>query len=320
MKHIVLSIIIMALVGCNKKASSSIVEVQTALPKYEASQELFIPVEDTVKIAGTLEYSTDEKLVIIIAGSGPTDRDCNSAMGSKTDAFKKLAAFLTEKSISSFRYDKRGIGKSTKVDETGMTLNTFAEDASSIASHFKKDFQKIILLGHSEGALLGSMIAERNHVDAFISVSGTSISFDKILLDQMAKYPKIMPELEKHINEIKAGQELSEVHPIIKSMFRASIIPFLSSAFKIDPYEEMSKVTKPSLIVGGKCDLQVPPNHAESLKASNKNSELLVIENMGHVLANLEEDCGNAQVAYNAPEMELNPSFAEGVYNFIRKL
>lgn len=300
--------------ACSKKNFTQEVDVQ----RLTTSQELGIETQDSIFISGSLEYANNDQLVIFIAGSGPTDRDCNNTGGLKTDAFKMLASFLKEEGISSFRFDKRGIGKSTKVDESTMDFQAFVNDVAAIVQYFKSDFKRIVLLGHSEGALIGSMVGADEIVDAFISVSGTSKRFDEIVMDQLAQYPKLLPMAEKHINEIKNNEELSEVHPLLLSLFRPSLMPYLKSVFAIDPEEEMSSVVKPVLIISGVCDIQVPVEHGKALHKVNDQSKLVIIENMGHAMKELQSDCANATEAYTNPAIALNETFKSAVLEFLK--
>jgi len=301
--------------GCSKTQYPKKLIVQ----KYTRTQDLKIETMDSIFINGTLEYANNNQLVIFIAGSGPTDRDCNNAGGLKTDAFKMLASHLYDQGVSTFRYDKRGIGASTKVSEATMTIDEFIYDVQKIIEHFENDFNKIILLGHSEGSLIGSVASQNEKVHSLISVSGPGKRFDEVLLDQLAKYPKLVPLAEKHINEINNGKELSEVNPMLKALFRPSVTPFLKSVFSLSPSDEIGKLNKPILVISGSCDLQVPEEEARILHAANKNSELIVIPNMGHAMKELELDCSNASAAYADAAMPLNGTFKSAVYNFISK-
>ena len=81
-------------------------------------------------------------------------------------------------------------------------MRMFADDASTIVDFFSQDFEEIYLIGHSEGALIGSMVSQQNfNVHAFIALCGTSVSVDSLLRDQLAKYPKLLVLAEKHIEE-----------------------------------------------------------------------------------------------------------------------
>ena len=120
-----------------------------------------------VQLSGTLTLPAhahgNMPLVIIIAGSGPTDRDCNG-QGFKSDAYKKMAAQFALNGIATFRYDKRGVGKSivANMKEEDLLFSQSISDAQSVIANFEKDtrFSKIIIAGHSEGSLVGMMCAQ----------------------------------------------------------------------------------------------------------------------------------------------------------------
>ena len=112
---------------------------------------------DGVKIHGTYLESNSDKLTIIVAGSGPTDRDGNNPLY-KNNSLKMLAEALYEQDISSFRYDKRGIGASVKgvMSEDLLMFDDYINDLGSIINFFKKTpkYNQIIVIGHSEGSLI----------------------------------------------------------------------------------------------------------------------------------------------------------------------
>src|SRR6185437_4055242 len=124
-------------------------------------------------------------VVVIIAGSGPTDRNGNSLMGIRPNSYAQLAWRLAERGIASLRYDKRGLpGTKGTFDMTTMTLDDFAADARAAAESLAHDvrFSRVILLGHSEGSSLALLAARAGPpVAAVISVSGLGRPFGVVL-------------------------------------------------------------------------------------------------------------------------------------------
>ena len=281
-------------------------------------QDITVQVEPDVFIRGTLEYANTQQLVIFIAGSGPTDRNCNSSMGLQTDAFKMLASHLQSQGISSYRYDKRGIAASTPVEEAELTYDIFVADAVKLVEHFAPNFDRISILGHSEGATIGSQASQSEAVHSFISVSGASIPLHEVIIDQLENTPKLLPAARRHFDELLAGDTLSDVNPMLASLFRPSVLPFLRTAMAVDPATEVSKLSKPVLFIGGKCDLQVPYNHASQLHNSLASSELALIDNMGHCMKSLKADCSNAMMAYQEAALPLHADFQAKVVSFLK--
>ena len=129
-------------------------------------EEAFEETREGVTLRGDLWIPAGEiekiPVVLFLAGSGPTDRDCNSSLGLRTDAYRLIAAALATRGIASLRYDKRGVGKSgIEFDPATTVIDDFAADALAIARGLRADprFSTLALLGHSEGGLLALLIA-----------------------------------------------------------------------------------------------------------------------------------------------------------------
>ena len=142
----------------------------------------------TGKLYGTLTIPDGVKkvpVVLIIAGSGPTDRDGNNAMGARTNAYRMLADSLQLAGIASLRYDKRGVGASMEgmKEESAMRFNDMVNDAVAFIKALKADsrFSDVIVMGHSEGSLVGMIAAEKEKISKYISVAGAGQPIAPIL-------------------------------------------------------------------------------------------------------------------------------------------
>ena len=187
--------------------------------------------EDSIKITtpggalwGTLAVpSTKDKshLVVFIAGSGPTDRNGNNTMGIKAQPYKLLAEELAKQGIASFRYDKRGVGRSAKVkSETELSFETYIDDAVKWIDTLRKDkrFDKIIIAGHSEGSLIGMIAAQKIPVSGFISIAGAGRSAPVVLKEQ----------LEPTIDSLR-----KEAYTIIDNLVAGKTVAKVSSSFSL---------------------------------------------------------------------------------------
>src|SRR5213596_977576 len=130
-------------------------------------------------------------VAVIIAGSGPTDRNGNSLMGIRPNSYAQLAWRLAERGIASLRYDKRVLpGTQGMFDMTKMTLDDFAADARAAAESLARDrrFSRVVLVGHSEGASLALIAARQGApVAGVISVSGLGRPFGVVLREQLTR-------------------------------------------------------------------------------------------------------------------------------------
>jgi pimeloyl-ACP methyl ester carboxylesterase len=282
----------------------------------------------TGQIFGTLCVPKDFSngpVVLMIAGSGPTDRDCNSTIGLKTDAFKILAHKLAGQHIATVRYDKRGVGEShaAMTSEADLRFDTYINDAIDWITMLKSDkrFIKVIIMGHSEGSLIGMVAAKKANADKYISIAGAGESIDKILKTQLAAQSKsIQDSAFPIIDSLAAGKTVSHVNPMLYSLFRPSVQPYMISWIKYNPAVEISKLTIPVLILQGTNDIQVTVDDAKKLSAGNKNAKLVLLENMNHIFRVVEGADRQANIAtYNEPDLPIAPILVTTISDFINK-
>jgi pimeloyl-ACP methyl ester carboxylesterase len=263
-------------------------------------------------------------VVLIIPGSGPTDRNGNNPFGLSTDTYKLLAKNLAQNGIASLRFDKRGVAKSTPAlaAENLLTFGTYVSDAGKWYRLLKEDprFSRIIVLGHSEGALIGTMTANFERADAFISISGTSMRADSLLISQLSKQSQSMADTAKTIIEHIMKDEPFYPNKDLISIFRPSVSRYLKSWFKLSPVIEISILRCPALIVQGTNDLQVSVDDANKLAAARPMSKLVIIEKMNHVLKNSPSDFGSNIATYRDPSLPLSAELVPALVSFIATL
>jgi pimeloyl-ACP methyl ester carboxylesterase len=264
-------------------------------------------------------------IVIIIAGSGPTDRNGNSIAGVDANSYKMISEGLAQEGIASLRYDKRGIAasKDAMTGEKDIRFENYIDDVVLWIQMIKRDdrFKNIYVLGHSEGSLIGIVAAEREKVKGYISVSGIGDSADKTLREQLKnKLPiYLMVASNKILDSLKAGKTVENVDKNLMSIYRPSIQPYLISWFKYDPSVEIAKLKIPILILQGTTDIQVTPKDAQKLWEGNKNAKLVIIENMNHVLKESPMDQKANLETYKKPTLPLKKELLEEIIRFIHK-
>lgn len=250
-------------------------------------------------------------VALIIAGSGPTDRNGNNPQ-MKNNALQMLAHELAAQGIASMRYDKRGIGESAPamISEEQLRFENYVEDAKAWAAQLKTDprFRKLIVIGHSEGSLIGMLACEQ--ADAFVSLAGAGRPIDVILKEQLAAQltgkKKLLRAANEGISKLKEGKLVEDAPMELFGLFRPSVQPYLISWMKYDPANEISKLNIPIVIVQGTTDLQVQVKDAELLhQACPLNSELIVIEGMNHIFKMAPLDRVKNIETYSNPELPL---------------
>ncbi len=279
-----------------------------------------------VDIHGTYtipESKSPVPVVLIIAGSGPTDRDGNNNMGLNTNCYKMIADSLKNAGVACLRYDKRGSGSSIPkaVTKDEGVFDDLVSDAAALVKLLREDkrFSKVYILGHSEGSLVAMLAAQRQPVAGVISLSGPAERIDKTMLDQIAAWPNDAKERSKKIlDSVRNGYIVENVPENLYMLFRPSVQPFLQSWMKYEPTAEIKKLEEPILIVQGTTDLQVAADQAKKLhKADHKHSKLVMIEGMNHVLKNTPDQEKN-KASYSDPDMPLCPGFMESIVSFIK--
>lgn len=282
-------------------------------------------------LGGTLTLPEGKRrmpAVLIIQGSGPTDKDGNSAMlPGKNNSLKLLSESLAKAGIASLRYDKRGMGLSSgaKVSENELTFDDFVSDADQFLQFLIKDkrFKKVGVAGHSQGSLIGMLISQKNKVKAFASIAGPSLSIDETLLMQIKANPYNPPQLVDEAKNItaslKKGVEVEEVSTYLQSVYRPSIQSFMMSWMKYDPTEEISKLDMPVLVIHGSTDLQVKIEDAQRLQISNELAEIEIIKGMNHVLKDATAKPIENNATYSDPKLPLNTEFESKIVSFFTK-
>lgn len=269
-----------------------------------------------------LPESDTKTLAILIAGSGPTDRDGNQNF-LKSNSLKSLAIALTNQGISTFRYDKRIVKQllTNNIDKNIM-FDDFVTDAVSVLNYFKNQnkFQHIVIIGHSQGSLVG-MLAATEGATGFVSLAGAGQAINEVITEQITKTAPMFSEDTKRVFEImKTGQTTTDYPPALFSIFNPEIQPFIMNWMKYNPAEEIKKLNIPILIVNGTKDLQVSVEEAQLLKDAAPDSELSIIENMNHVLFTIEGDDLENSKSYNEPYRKINQTLIDVVSNFIINL
>ena len=281
------------------------------------------------EIYGTLvaPENASRTAVLIIAGSGPTDRNGNSVAGITTNAYQMLADSLAAHGYASLRYDKRGIAASAAAgtDESQLTFDAYIDDAAAWVDLLVADerFDRVVLAGHSEGGLIALVAAKRtDKVAAVVTLAGVGEPIDATLRRQLATQPEpYKSECYRIIDELKAGRAVADVMPQLSALFRQSVQPFLISQMRYEPAAEARALKVPLLVVQGTTDIQINLNDAMKLSTSNFLAKLAIIKDMNHVLkpcASLDQQM--QMMTYINGSAALAPTLVPTLVGFLNEL
>jgi uncharacterized protein len=294
-----------------------------ALPALADELTLHTPTGD---LHGT--YLGGGATILILPGSGPTDRDGNAAaMGLHSDMYKLLANDLGIQGFGTLRIDKRGIGESSAAmpAEKDLTIQTYADDAKAWMTELRRltGHRCIWLLGHNEGALVAEIAASQDaaEVCGVILVSGVGRPLGKVIREQLHANPANPPALVKAandiLNQLEAGHTVADVPPALAALFRPSVQPYLMSELTLDPAALLAKVRMPTLVLQGGNDLQVSVADAKLLAAARPDATLLVLHGVNHLLKEAPADRTGNLATYADPSLPLAPEVVMDIRRFI---
>jgi pimeloyl-ACP methyl ester carboxylesterase len=289
--------------------------------------ELVVLKTDTGVLHGTLDLPAKPgpwPVVLLHAGSGPTNRDGNGP-GILTDCLKQTGRALAAEGFAVLRIDKRGIGLSalamTKVED--LRVETYSADVTAWVEFLRKDarFAKIGFIGHSEGALIGLIAAKDAKFDAFVSLCGPGRPLQDVLREQLKKNlsDDLFKQSDAIITELEAGRTVKDVPKDLVTLFRPNVQPYLVSEFKHDPAKLAKGVAVPFLIVSGSTDIQVSAADAKCLAGAAAKAKLVTVNDMNHVLKVVKGTNQLVQFpSYFDPALPLHPELVPALVEFLK--
>ena len=252
--------------------------------------------------------------VLIIAGSGPMDRNGNSAAGVATNNYQRLAQGLAELGIASLRYDKRGLPSSTGTfDMMTTTLGEFAADAAVgiRALDARADIGKVYLLGHSEGGTLALLAARGGAPHAGVILMATmGRRFSLVLREQVARTapPAMMVQFDSAWAAYMRGETVTGLHPGLMPLFNPANRAFFRHWENVNAPGLIAGLETPVLVVQGETDVQITVADARELASARPDVTLEIVPGMNHVLKEASGSTALEQMAsYTNPAIPLMP-------------
>jgi pimeloyl-ACP methyl ester carboxylesterase len=263
--------------------------------------------------------------VVLISGSGPTDRDGRSrSVGAPY--LKNLAESLAACGIASLRYDKRGVAQSASASpaEQDLRFDHYVADAERWVAWLRQrgDMASIAIAGHSEGALIATRVSLHAPADPLILLAPPGRTFGAVLRDQLRETPmpqSLLDEALAILGALERGESAPSVNPALSRLFRPSVQPYLRSMIGIDPARELSTIRNRVLIVSGGRDLQITADDIAALVRARPDAAQYHRDVMNHVLADAPEDREGNVLLYADPATALAPGLVDAVAAFIAR-
>ena len=282
-------------------------------------------------LAGTLlDAGRGTPVVLIIPGSGPTDRDGNNPLGVTAAPYRLLAEALATKGVSSVRIDKRGMfgSKAAVADANKVTIADYAADTRNWmkAIRARTGVKCVWVLGHSEGALVALASAQQaDGMCGVILVSGAGRRMSDIIREQLRANPAnatLLDPAMKALDSLERGAhvDVTDMHPALQRLFAPQVQDFLIDMFRQDPAKLAASVKVPLMIVQGEHDAQVSAADAKALAAAQPKARLVLVPQMNHVLKDVASDDRVANVAtYSDSSLPVDGTAVEAIATFVKR-
>jgi len=280
-------------------------------------------------LAGTLALPKDAPrgpAVLIIAGSGPTDRDGNGPLIS-TDTYRLLAAGLAANGVRSLRYDRRGLGGSAGLvtREEDLRFDDLVTDAVAAARDLARrdDVSSVLIAGHSEGGLVGIRAARELKVAGLILIATAGHPLADVLRTQLRGAPmpdELRDEALRITDALAAGQPITDVPAELAPVFRESVQPYLMSVLPIDPATELAFLSIPVLLLYGAHDLQISLKDRDRLAKARPDARVVTVPTANHILKTAPADRPGNLRTYTDRSLPLDPGILPPIVLFIGEL
>ena len=269
-------------------------------------------------------------VVVIVPGSGPTDRNGNSPNGLKTDAYKKVAEGLAAVGIASVRIDKRGMFRSASpdIDPNNVTVAGLGDDIRAWvgAASRKVGVDCAWVLGHSEGGLMALVAAQDRDASicGLILIASPGRRLGTILREQLKANPanaSILDGALAAIDALERGEQpdFGITDFTLKRLFPKSVQAYIMELFAQDPAGLIAAVERPIMIVQGTMDIQITEEDAAALGAAQPNAKLAILDGMTHTLKVVKTSDRAANAAtYSDPSLPLHPALMPAIVSFIQ--
>jgi len=280
-------------------------------------------------LRGTLlaPASTDVPVILIVPGSGATDRNGDSP-GLRTSTYKQLAEGLSAGGIATVRIDKRGMYGSVLAiaDANAVTIRDYATDVHSWVAAIRKrtGVACVWVLGHSEGGLVALVAGESpSDICGLILMATPGRPLGEVIRKQLQSSgadARVLSNALATLDVLDAGQQVDEtrIDPAWMPLFRPQVQGLLMSELALDPATLIAAFEKPVLIMQGQRDTQVRLRDAKQLKRADPQAELVLLPDTNHFFKSASAGGGSENVPSTNSDFPLENHVIDDIYNFVK--
>lgn len=268
-------------------------------------------------------------LVLIVPGSGPTDRDGNSPAGIRANSYRLLAEALSARGIATLRIDKRGLFASAGAiaDPNRVTVADYAADARAwiSAARVATGAHCVWLAGHSEGGLIALATGEGEGVCGFILLATPGRRLDMLIRDQIHASTAdagLLADADSALAALAAGRhvDVAGMAPGLAQLFNPAVQDYLIDLFHYDPAALAARSTGPMLVVQGLSDVQVTADDARALASARPDTRLVLLPGVNHVLKQVGDADRAANIrSYADRAMPVDGGVVDAIATFVTR-
>jgi esterase/lipase len=276
--------------------------------------DILIFEDSQIEVRLDIVNKNSETIVVFIAGSGPTDYNGNSnIIDGRNDSLLQLSKGLNDFGINTFRYNKRHVGKTSKLIEPDF--NVFVDDLIDCISWLKANkYSNIYLAGHSQGSLVAALAAREIDVSGVISIAGAARTIDEVLYEQMVSMGQ-KDLADTVIKSLQNGKLYLKDESILDSQFSKMNQQFILTWMEHNPLEVYSKLDTKILFLQGDKDSQVTLDELDAFRTLNHKS--VVLKDTNHVLKIVDSEKDNSN-SYSDPSYKLSDQLINEINDFIK--
>ncbi len=309
--------------------------LEAQVPRVPASVDMMAPesvTSDGLTLSGTITLPRDTAapfpIAVIIAGSGPTDRNGNATAGTlRANLYAQLAWRLAEHGVATLRYDKRVLPATQgHVDLAALTLDDLAHDVSAAVMSLRSDvrFTTTVLVGHDEGATLAIRAMRFGlEADGLVLAAAAGRPMRVILRDQLQRQvdDAMLARYDGAMDRYLRGDSVGDIPSLLEPLFVAVNRAFMQSAISISPSDELAVLNVPVLIVQGETDLQVSARDARILQAARPDARVVIVRSANHVFKRVADTTLAAQLpTYTNPRLPVVPELVDAIVEFVESV
>jgi len=307
------AILVVAVSACTVPAAAQV--VADTVPPAGVTETPYTFTSGALTLSGTLAVPAaggPVPVALIVAGSGPTDRNGNAAQGLRTNTYAQLAWGLAQRGIGSLRYDKRVLPATQgPVDLAKLTFDDFAADLSAAANALAHDgrFSKVIVIGHSEGASLAVRAVVRGLAPAgVVLIAGVGRPFGAVIHEQLSRQldSATLVLFDSALARYLRNEPTGDVPGPLIALLAPVNRTYMQSLVALDPVAELKAISVPTMIMQGAADAQVRVADAELLRQARPDARLVILPETNHVLKHVTDTLLAAQIkTYRDPTIPI---------------